>query len=208
MPTSKSLRIDLDQILSVFHWVYMFTPIRQGVRNRISKLISCWMLHRTGPGHRGNALRCLAFWQKQYIIIFHDALHGGTEALSLQHRIQKVPSSGDAIINIRGSEQARVSVGSAALSGVFALCCSWPLPACFRHLQQLRHPRAGMQARPAAQTAAVSNSAEQSDRSPGVAFHTFLWHSIRGIRWRMRSSFSGASSRVSPSDSCRTPSIV
>ncbi|MDR3633199.1 MAG: hypothetical protein P4L84_05130 [Isosphaeraceae bacterium] len=42
--TADELRSDIDQLLSEFHWLYLTTPVRERVRNHLSKRIAIGMM--------------------------------------------------------------------------------------------------------------------------------------------------------------------
>jgi hypothetical protein len=118
----EPLRQDLDRILCEFHWRYQTTPMREGERNRVTGRIAFLMFV-------GVALVLIAMYvdsmgnsRSGLSTVLMVLLMGAMGAfVSLQHRIQSVPTSGDAILNILSLREGWVSVFLSPLSGaVFA----------------------------------------------------------------------------------------
>jgi hypothetical protein len=118
----NELRADALRILSNFHWIYAFRPIRESSRSSVTKLVfrltcalSLAAFSMAGYGYakgRGNPIPVLPFVVAMGVI-------GGF--ISLQRRIQGIPSTGDPILNITELSDSRFSVYLAPISGaVFA----------------------------------------------------------------------------------------
>jgi hypothetical protein len=127
------LRADVDQLLEQFHWKYAITPVRETVRNSVSRSIGIVMgvmlalilglvlatnlmdLGQVRPRFASNLSRFTLF----LTIMFMGAMGA---FLSLQQRIQSIPSSGDAIVNVLAIHNGRFSIFLAPLSGaIFAV---------------------------------------------------------------------------------------
>jgi hypothetical protein len=183
--TPEALRTDLDQLLSEFHWLYQITPIREGVRNRISKDILQGMTVALAillglmalDHHLGGRTNLSTIW----MILFMGAIGA---FVSLQHRIQSIPTTGDEILNILALEGGWLNVFLAPISGsVFAFVLYLTFSAGF--IQGALFPKmnwgevgppysAGDAAAATGTGAAGRVGAHDRDSS----FVHFLWHSI------------------------------
>jgi hypothetical protein len=124
------LRADTEQILGEFHWIYAFTPVREQIRNSLAKVVFFITLilvfvafaiaaygYFSKAGHDGSGSSPLSVPALPIIIAL--GMIGGY--VSLQQRIQTVPSTGDPIVNIAELSNSRFSVYLAPISGaVFA----------------------------------------------------------------------------------------
>ena len=183
--TPEALRIDLDQLLSEFHWLYQITPIREGVRNRISKDILQGMTVALAillglmalDHHLGGRTNISSIW----MILFMGAIGA---FVSLQHRIQNIPTTGDEILNILALEGGWLNVFLAPISGsVFAFVLYLTFSAGFiqgalfpkMNRGEVGPPYAAGDAAAAMGTGAAGRvGAHDRDSS----FVHFLWHSI------------------------------
>ena len=210
--TPEALRTDLDQLLSEFHWLYQITPIREGVRNRISKDILQGMTVALAillglmalDHYLGGRTNLSTIW----MILFMGAIGA---FVSLQHRIQSIPTTGDEILNILALEGGWLNVFLAPISGsVFAFVLYLTFSAGFiqgalfpkmnrgrsdRPTQPAMPPRPRAPARPAGSGLMIVIRA--SSISSGIR--------SRGITSTSRSSCSGASSPGSPNASSPGP---
>lgn len=122
------LRADIARMLGEFHWVYAFRPVRERLRGRLAKLVFFLTLllicvagivayyytpkGSTNPDKNGPDIPVLP-------IVIAVGMMGGY--ISLQRRIQAVPSTGDPIVNITELSNNQFSVYLAPISGaVFA----------------------------------------------------------------------------------------
>ena len=116
------LREDLDRILTEFHWRYQTTPLREAERNRISFRIALFMLAAIlivlGAMYYDYSTKLQTGLSTVLMVLLMGAMGA---CLSLQHRIQSLPASGDAILNILSLRNGWVSIFLAPISGaVFA----------------------------------------------------------------------------------------
>jgi hypothetical protein len=125
------LRSDTLQILGEFHWIYAFAPLREKTRSQLMRQVFLMTA--------GLVLTALAFAAYGYFhltarlsadskvvpipilpIVIAMGMIGGY--ISLQQRIQAVPSTGDPIINISELSNSQFSVYLSPISGaVFAV---------------------------------------------------------------------------------------
>jgi hypothetical protein len=118
----NTLRADLDQILDSLHWSYSLIPIRERLRGDIVRNIGlilsvsvflvlilvywCSLYHQT-----------LLTWM--LLVMLAGAIGG---FVSLQQRVQSVPSDGDPLVSIFEIENGKFSIYLAPVSGaIFAL---------------------------------------------------------------------------------------
>jgi len=124
------LRADSLKILGEFHWIYAFTPIRERIRESLAKavfnftlIVGIFALILATIGYysdlkSGNTLTPSSVPLLPIIIAM--GVVGGY--VSLQKRIQSVPSTGDPIVNIAELSNSKFSVYLAPVSGaVFAV---------------------------------------------------------------------------------------
>jgi hypothetical protein len=118
----EAQRADLDQLLAEFHWLYLITPIREGVRNRVSRDIAVGMLVALVVLLVAMFLDARSARETNLSSVLMVFFMGAMGAfLSLQHRIQSIPRSGDAILNILSLKSGWLSVILAPVSGaIFA----------------------------------------------------------------------------------------
>jgi hypothetical protein len=116
--TAEELRADLARLLDELHWQYMITPVREQIRSRITLKVSKYLL---AIGVVGAFYGMVA--QRYCPVAFSwlaplTAFMGAAGAfVSLQQRIQSLPSSGDPILNIFALKEGLVSVYLAPVSG-------------------------------------------------------------------------------------------
>jgi hypothetical protein len=126
-----ALRADMEAILSEFHWIYAFAPVRERMRNKLGirvflitlalvlvASVLAWYSYSPTKvsGGETSMLRELPVLP----IIMAMGMLGAF--LSLQRRIQAVPSTGDPIVNISELTNSRFSVYIAPVSGaIFAV---------------------------------------------------------------------------------------
>ena len=125
------LRSDTLQILGEFHWIYAFAPLREKTRSQLMKKVFLMtsalilaalalatygylqLTARSNPDAKVVPIPILP-------IVIAMGMIGGY--ISLQQRIQAVPSTGDPIINISELSNSRFSVYLSPISGaVFAV---------------------------------------------------------------------------------------
>jgi hypothetical protein len=123
--TAEQLRTDLLQLLDAFHWRYTFGPIREQALEGVTRGLLGVMLLFSLP-----ALAALGvdYWRwgrsNQTVSLIPLVLFAGATgaALSLQNRLQQVPTTGDSIINLFSLKHARVSLWLSPITGaLFAL---------------------------------------------------------------------------------------
>jgi hypothetical protein len=122
MGSVDELRADALRILSEFHWIYAFNPVREQVRNSVTKLVfwlTCALLAIVlGIAGYGYAVRSGKPVPVLPVVVGMGIIGG---FISLQRRIQAVPTIGDPILNIGELSNSRFSVYLAPISGaVFA----------------------------------------------------------------------------------------
>jgi hypothetical protein len=181
--TEQQIRSDLDQLLAEFHWLYLTTPVREKVRSHLSKQIAVCMfaamLIVLGATVYDYAAQQHSNISSFFMILFMGAIGA---FLSLQHRIQSLPSSGDPIINILSLRNGWVSIVLSPISGaVFAFIVFLAFSAGL--LQGSVFPRMGMadqstapQEQRAAAADGLAGANPQASRTLG--FSQFLWASI------------------------------
>jgi hypothetical protein len=116
------LRADALQILRAFHWIYAFNPVRERLRDSVTKLVfwlTCALLvivlGIAGYGYT----RLKGFPVPILPLVLGMGIIGGF--ISLQRRIQAAPTTGDPILSIAELSNSRFSVYLAPISGaVFA----------------------------------------------------------------------------------------
>jgi hypothetical protein len=118
----QELRSDLDRVLSAVHWNYSLTPIRERYRGHIVKttslLLGIWLIVVGG-------LSSLCFWYDQVLVgtlllVMFAGATGGF--VSLQRRVQSIPTDGDPLYSIFQLENGLTSVYLSPLSGaIFAV---------------------------------------------------------------------------------------
>ncbi|HXN71352.1 MAG TPA: hypothetical protein VN861_02230 [Candidatus Acidoferrales bacterium] len=124
------LRCDTLQILGEFHWAYAFAPLREKIRSALMKqvflittvlVVVALMIAAVGYFPRMSGL----FGQKPLqipvlAVVIALGMIGGY--MSLQQRIESVPSTGDPIVNIAELSNSQFSLYLAPISGaVFAV---------------------------------------------------------------------------------------
>jgi hypothetical protein len=125
----QELRADTERILDEFHWIYAFAPIRDQKRDSLSKTVF-WItlvllvvvLAVAAVAYFSSAVNQKSFKippMPVLPIVIGMGMIGGY--VSLQRRIQAVPTTGDPIVNISQISNSRFSVYLAPISGaVFA----------------------------------------------------------------------------------------
>ena len=127
----NQLRCDTLQILSEFHWAYSFAPLREKIRNQlmtqvfvITTILVVTALMIAGLGYFQWAKKLFPMDDQLQIpvlaVVIALGMIGGY--ISLQQRIQSVPSTGDPIVNIAELSNSQFSLYLAPVSGaVFAV---------------------------------------------------------------------------------------
>ncbi len=124
------LRADCLKILGEFHWIYAFTPVRERKRESLVKEVFRFTLFLTvlalilaayGYYHEIKSGNTVTQSSVPILpIIIAMGMVGGY--VSLQRRIQSVPSTGDPIVSIAELSNSKFSVYLAPVSGaVFAV---------------------------------------------------------------------------------------
>lgn len=122
----SQLRSDTLQILAEFHWAYAFAPLRERIRSKLMKQVFvittivavmtlgvAALIYYRADGDVSMQVPLLA------VVIAFGMLGG---FISLQQRIQSVPSTGDPIVNIADLANSQFSLYLAPISGaVFAV---------------------------------------------------------------------------------------
>jgi hypothetical protein len=128
------LRADIEQVLSEFHWIYAFRPVRDQVRDALGRvvflftltlvLIACgiaaygWRDASAIDHQNSNSTKSGDGIPVLPIVIAMGMIGG---YVSLQRRIQAVPSTGDPIVSLAELSNSRFSIFLAPISGaVFA----------------------------------------------------------------------------------------
>jgi hypothetical protein len=116
------LRADALRILSEFHWIYAFNPLREQMRNSITRIVF-WLTFGLLAIVLGMAWLGYDRRTEQSVpvlpLVVSMGMIGGF--VSLQRRIQAVPSTGDPILNITELSNSKFSVYLTPISGaVFA----------------------------------------------------------------------------------------
>lgn len=116
------LRSDLEGVLSAVHWNYSLTPIRERYRGRIVKIttmgLAVWLVIVI-------VLVSLSFWYDEVLVgnlllVMFAGATGGF--ISLQRRVQSIPTDGDPLYSIFQLENGLTSVYLSPLSGaIFAV---------------------------------------------------------------------------------------
>ena len=118
----KGLKADLGRLLDSLHWVYSMVPEREQMRTDIIKLSGMWLLIcfvLLLPivlifGFKGQTLLATI-----PLVAFMGALGG---FLSLQRRLQNIPTENDPLLTMLELENGRFSVSMAPLTGaIFAI---------------------------------------------------------------------------------------
>jgi hypothetical protein len=118
----NELRADALRILSEFHWIYAFNPLREQMRSSVTKIVF-WLTVGLAAIVLGMAWYGYEKKNEQSVpvlpLVVSMGMVGGF--VSLQRRIQSVPSTGDPILNIAELSNSKFSVYLAPVSGaVFA----------------------------------------------------------------------------------------
>ena len=121
--TVEPLRADLSGLLEELHWTYMITPVRERIRSQISSRISVCLLAvalvGTIYGVIAQAYCPVTFSWLAPLAAFMGAAGA---FVSLQQRIQSVPTSGDPIFNIFALKEGKASIYLSPVSGaLFAI---------------------------------------------------------------------------------------
>ena len=118
----KGLRADLGRLLDALHWVYSMIPEREQMRTDIIKQSGKWLLICFAAflpvilifGFKGQPLLATV-----PLVALMGSLGG---FLSLQRRIQNIPTDSDPLLTMLELENGRFSVGLAPLTGgIFAI---------------------------------------------------------------------------------------
>ena len=125
LATEDQLRADLLRLLDAFHWKYTFGPIRERALNSVTR----WILFVLGIFFLIAALAVLYDYRnwgrtsETVSLIPLVVLAGATGAsISLQNRLQRVPTTGDSIIHLFALKQGRTSLLLMPITGaIFAL---------------------------------------------------------------------------------------
>ena len=119
------MRSDLLQLLDAFHWRYTFGPIREGALDEVNKrllfVLSLFLLLALIT--LGVDYMRWGQWN-QTVSLIPMIFFAGAEraAISLQNRLQQVPTSGDSIINLFALKHGRASLWLTPIMGaLFAL---------------------------------------------------------------------------------------
>lgn len=119
-----TIRADLEQLLSEFHWLYTIYPARERVRSGISKtlaLVTLWFLL---------VLAAVGWWLYHpkagvqpevptVLVVIAAGVVGSF--VSAQQRIQSLPNTGDSILTMHELKRGRLGIFIAPLSGaIFA----------------------------------------------------------------------------------------
>jgi hypothetical protein len=116
--TIEPLRADLIRLLDELHWMYMITPVRERIRSQISWRISGSLLAiavvGTVYGVIAQSYCPVAFSWVAPLAAFMGAAGA---FVSLQQRIQSVPTSGDPIFNILALKEGKASMYLSPVSG-------------------------------------------------------------------------------------------
>jgi hypothetical protein len=116
----EELRADALRILSEFHWIYAFNPLREKMRSSVTKIVFWLTVILLGLGV---GWYCYEKKNEQSVpvlpLVVSMGMIGGF--ISLQRRIQSVPNTGDPILNIAELSNSKFSIYLAPISGaVFA----------------------------------------------------------------------------------------
>lgn len=120
--TESELRADLERILIVLHRTYMLVPLREQMRTGVVRTIAKWLLIVLVA-----ALPVMAFFASKghslISAILLVALAGAAGGfISLQQRIQRIPTDGDPLLSIFELQNGLASIYLAPISGaVFAV---------------------------------------------------------------------------------------
>lgn len=129
--TVDELRSDTLQILAEFHWIYAFTPLREKIRSQLTKqvfvLTAVLVVLALAIATYGYFRLTIHPDRAQtgipipiLPVVIAMGMIGGY--ISLQQRIQSVPSTGDPIMNIAELSNSQFSVFLSPISGaVFAV---------------------------------------------------------------------------------------
>jgi hypothetical protein len=122
----NQLRCDTLQILAEFHWAYAFAPLLEKIRSKLTKQV---FVITTILALTTLALAALIYYRAGgdlslqvplLAVVIAFGMLGGF--ISLQQRIQSVPSTGDPIVNIADLANSQFSLYLAPISGaVFAV---------------------------------------------------------------------------------------
>jgi len=126
------LRADTEQLLSQFHWQYAFTPVRERARDALLRKvirllfiillvagIFAWVGYYKGNTPQQDTNQNMSALPILPLVIIMGSIGG---VVSLQRRVQSVPSTGDPIINIAELSTSQVSVIITPVTGaVFAI---------------------------------------------------------------------------------------
>jgi hypothetical protein len=132
--TEEAIRADLERLLGTLHWTYSLAPIRERIRSQIlwvsllllglslvvvkmlwhcTEIVSWWPL-QCGAGASGKPLVATLLF-----VAFSGAVGG---FVSLQRRIQSIPTDGDPLLSIFELENGKITLLLAPMSGaIFAL---------------------------------------------------------------------------------------
>ncbi len=122
----NQLRCDTLQILAEFHWAYAFAPLRENIRSVLLKRI---FFITTAVALLTLAIAAIIYYRADgdmsmqiplLAVVIAFGMLGGY--ISLQQRIQSVPSTGDPIVNISDLSNSQFTLYLAPISGaVFAV---------------------------------------------------------------------------------------
>jgi hypothetical protein len=128
--TADVLRVDLERLLDGLHWNYSLVPIRERMRTSVLKFIGLWLatvfvvvvvlLYLSATARQTDQLRQgYDLIATMLLVAFAGAVGG---FVSLQRRIQTIPTEGDPLVSIFELENGLFSLYLAPLSGaIFAL---------------------------------------------------------------------------------------
>jgi hypothetical protein len=121
--TLEALRADMLHLTDELHWLYTITPVRERVRSRITVKISIYLMIigivGTLYGLVAQRYCPVGFSWIAPLTMF---LGAAGAFVSLQRRIQSIPTSGDPIFNIFALEEGMASVYLSPVSGaLFAM---------------------------------------------------------------------------------------
>jgi len=178
------LRADVERLLAEFHWLGHFAPLREGIRDGYAKrlgIITLVVLTAAGVLIALEYRKPEPLLPSLLLVLFLGVLGG---FVSVQQRLQSVPTGGDPIANIVALEQGWFGIYLAPLSGaIFAMVLY--LMFIGGLLEGVLFPKI-LTARPADQGLSFKGFAMETGPASGVDFAKLLiWSFIAGFAERL-----------------------